>query len=437
MNNTEIMFLIVVLVWLNAFFSVAEFSIAISRKIKLKQLSSEGNKKADLVLSLRDNPSKFITVIQIGLNVIAILSGIFGEQSFVPIISEKLQVVGLTQNIAEPFALAISVMVITAIFILFGELIPKKVAFANPEKIACLTIIPLMFVLKVLKPFVSALSFSADAIINVLGLSTQREDKITFDEVSAVISEGAENGILEKNEHKIIENVLSLTDRNIVSAMTLKNDMVYLDLNDSQQEIEEKLLKHPHSRFIVCDSSLDNLLGYIDSRDILKTILSKKQMAFNRDKLKEQGLKNILTLPDSISLLEVLDKFRETRQDIACVFNEFGMLVGLITINDVLATLMGNVVTNIDDINLIVKRDDNSWLIDGTAPIEEIKKHFGWEELENEGSYETLNGLLMYKMKCIPKKAQKIEINNIVFEIVDVDGYRIDEVMATKKEGLK
>lgn len=431
------MFLIVVLVWLNAFFSVAEFSIAISRKIKLKQLSSEGNKKADLVLSLRDNPSKFITVIQIGLNVIAILSGIFGEQSFVPVISEKLQMIGLTQNVADPFALVISVMVITAIFILFGELIPKKVAFANPERIACITIIPLMFVLKVLKPFVDVLSFSADKIIQLMGLPTKREDQITFDEVSAVITEGAESGILEKNEHKIIQNVLSLTDRNIISAMTLKNDIVYLDLNESQDQIEEKLLKHPHSRFILCDSSLDNLLGYIDSRDILKTILSKRQMAFNRDKLKEQGLKSILTLPDSISLLEVLDKFRETRQDIACVFNEFGMLVGLITINDVLATLMGNVVTNIDDINLIVKRDDNSWLIDGTASIEEVKKLFGWEDLENEGSYETLNGFLMYKMKCIPKKAQKIEINNIVFEIVDVDGYRIDEVMATKKEESK
>lgn len=433
MSNSEIIFLITILVFLNAFFSVAEFSIAISNKIKLKQISNEGNKKADLVLELRENPSKFITVIQIGLNVIAILSGIFGEQNLVPIISSQLELLGLSTKLSNHTALFLSVMLITAIFILFGELIPKKIAFANPEKIACLTIIPLILVLKIFKPFVYLLTFLADRIIKLTGISIIREDKITFNEVDAVITEGVASGVLERNEQKIINNVLSLTDRNIVSAMTLKTDIVYLDLNDTQTQIEEKLLKHPHARFIVCDSSLDNLLGYIDSKGILVRILTNKEMAFNRDKLKEQGLKNILTLPDSLSLLEVLDKFRETRQDIACVFNEFGMLVGLITINDVLKTLMGNVVTTIEDINLIVKRDNNSWLIDGTAPIEEVKKLFNWDELENEGSYETLNGFLMYKMKCIPKKGQKIEINNIVFEIVDVDGYRIDEVIATKK----
>ncbi len=433
MNNTEIILLISFLVCLNAFFSVAEFSIATSRKTKLQQLSTLGDKRADLVLELRDNPSSFITVIQIGLNVIAILSGIFGEQSFTPIIAKALE--NYTENITliNTISLVMSVFFITTIFIIFGELIPKKMAFSNPEKIACLTIKPLMLTSRVLKPFVWLLSYLADFVLRILGVTIKKEDKITFDEVSAVINEGAQDGILEKNEHKIIENVFSLTDRTIISAMTLKNDIVYLDINYSQEEIEGKLLTHPHSRFVVCDSKLDNIIGYIESRDILKTILAKKQMVFNRDILKEQGLKSILTLPDSISLLEVLDRFRETRQDIACVFNEFGMLVGLITLNDVLATLMGNVVSTIEDVNLIVKRDENSWLIDGTASIEEVKKLFDWEELENESNYQTINGFLMYKMKCIPKKAQKIEINGVIFEIVDVDGYRIDEVMATKK----
>lgn len=431
MNNTEIILLIILLVFLNAFFSVAEFSIATSRKTKLQQLSSLGDERATLVLNLRSNPTNFITVIQIGLNIIAILSGIFGEQSFTPIIAKNLESYNLSVNIINTISLTLSVFLITTIFIIFGELIPKKMAFSNPEKIACLTIKPLLITSKIFKPFVLFLSYFAGLFLKVLGVKIKQEDKITFDEVSAVINEGAEGGILEKNEHKIIENVFSLTNRTIASAMTLKNDIVHLDINYSQEEIEGKLLTHPHSRFLVCDSSLDNVLGFIDSRDILKTILAKKPMKFNRDNLKEQGLKGILTLPDSISLLEVLDKFRETRQDIACVFNEFGMLVGLITLNDVLATLMGNVVSTVDDMSLIVKRDDNSWLIDGKASIEEVKRFFNWEELGDEGNYETINGFLMYKMKCIPKKAQKIEINGIIFEIVDVDGYRIDEVMAT------
>lgn len=433
MNHTEIILLITFLVILNAFFSVAEFSIATSRKIKLQQLITAGDNRAKLVLELRENPTSFITVIQIGLNVVAILSGIFGEQSFTPIVGKFLENYISNITIINTLSLIVSVFLITTIFIIFGELIPKKIAFSNPEKIACLTIKPLLGVSKILKPFVWLFSYLADLVLRVLGVSIKKEDKITFDEVSAVINEGAQDGILEKNEHKIIENVFSLTDRTIISAMTLKNDIIYLDINYSQDEIEGKLLTHPHSRFLVCDSSLDNVIGYIESRDILKTILAKKQMVFNRDILKEQGLKSILTLPDSISLLEVLDKFRETRQDIACVFNEFGMLVGLITLNDVLATLMGNVVSTIEDVNLIVKRDENSWLIDGTASIEEVKKLFDWEEIENESNYQTINGFLMYKMKCIPKKAQKIEINGVIFEIVDVDGYRIDEVMATRK----
>lgn len=431
MENTNIL-LILLLLWTNAFFSTAEFSIASSRRIKLLQMEKEGNPNAKKVLELLEKPDVFITVIQIGLNMVAIFAGIFGEQSLVPIFQNQLSSLGLDVKVSEYLALFISVMIITSIFIVFGELLPKKIAFYNPEVIACKAINPLLFILKLFSPLVWILSNCADLILKAFDVKMKRNDEITFAEVSAVINEGAESGLLEKNEHKIIENVFSLTDRNILSAMTEKSNIVFLDINYSQEEIQGKLLTHPHSRFIVCDSSLDNVMGYVDSRDILKNILTKKPMTFNRDTLKEQGLKTILTLPDSISLLEVLDKFRETRQDIACVFNEFGMLVGLITLNDVLSTLMGNVVSTIEDVNLIVKRDENSWLIDGTASMEEVKKLFDWKELDNEGSYETINGFLMYKMKCIPKKAQKIEINKVIFEVVDVDGYRIDEVMATK-----
>lgn len=431
MNTTNIIFLLSILLILNAFFSTAEFSIASSRKLKLQQLMIAGNKNAELVLKLTQSPNTFITVIQIGLNVVAILSGIFGEQSFTPIFSKEFASLGMSEGISETLALTLSVFLITSVFILFGELLPKKIAFSNPEKVACLAIRPLLFTVKLLKPFVWLLSTLAEIILKTLNIEIKRDDEITFEEVSAVISEGASSGLLEKNEHKIIENVFSLTDRNILSAMTMKNDIVFLDINDAQEDIVAKLIKHPHARFLVCDTSLDNLIGYIDSRDILKNILSNKPVAFSREKLKEQGLKTILTMPDSINLLDVLDKFRETRQDIACVFNEFGMIVGLITLNDVLATLMGNVVSYVEDSQLIVQRGENSWLIDGKASIEDVKKLFNWETLPGEENYETISGFLMYKMKCIPRKAQKFEFEKVVFEIVDVDGYRIDEVMAT------
>ncbi len=431
MDTLDIILLLVFLLILNAFFSTAEFSIASSRKLKLQNLIANGDKNAQYVLDLTQSPNTFITVIQIGLNVVAILSGIFGEQSFTPIFAQKFISLGISETIASTLALTLSVFLITAVFILFGELLPKKIAFSNPEGVACFSIRPLLLTIKILKPFVWLLSNLAELILKALKIDVRRDEEITFEEVSAVINEGAETGLLEKNEHKIIENVFSLTDRNILSAMTMKNDIVFLDINDTQEDIVAKLIKHPHARFLVCDTNLDNLIGYIDSRDILKNILSNQPVAFSREKLKEQGLKTILTMPDSINLLDVLDKFRETRQDIACVFNEFGMMVGLITLNDVLATLMGNVVSYVEDTQLIVKRDQNSWLIDGKASIGEVKKLFNWESLPGEENYETISGFLMYKMKCIPKKAQKFEFENVVFEIVDVDGYRIDEVMVT------
>lgn len=433
MTTMNILILLLILLILNAFFSTAEFSIASSRKLKLQKLALNGNKKAQSVLDLSETPSTFITVIQIGLNIIAILSGIFGEQSFTPAFATVFKDAGISENLADPLALTICVLLITTIFIIFGELIPKKLAFSNPERAACFVIKPLLFTLKIFRPFVWFLSNCAEVILKIFNIDVRRDEQMTFEEVSAVITEGAESGLLDRNEHKIIENVFSLTDRNILSAMTVKNDIVYLDINDSQEDITGKVIRHPHARFLVCDTSLDNLLGYIDSRDILKNMLANKPVAFSRENLKEQGLKTILTMPDSINLLDVLDRFGETRQDIACVFNEFGMVVGLITLNDVLATLMGNVVSYIEDTQLIVQRTENSWLIDGKASIEDVKKLFHWTVLPGEENYETISGFLMYKMKCIPRKAQKYEYENVIFEIVDVDGYRVDEVMVTIK----
>lgn len=419
---------------LNSFFSISEFSIASSRKLKLENMVLEGNKNAQKVLELSSNPNKFITVIQVSLNIIAILAGIYGDESFAPYFKQWLSYFNFSEKTLDLLGTSISVLLITSIFIVFSELIPKKIAFSKPEKIACIIVNPLLFVLKLLKPFVWLLSTLADLILNLFGVTVNRDEQMTFEEVSAVLDEGAKTGLLEANEHALIENVFSLTDRTVLSAMTAKNDIIFLDVNDSKEKINEKILIHPHSRFIVCDSELDNLLGYIDSTKLLHNLLRGQNPEFNREKLKEQGLKIIVTIPDSLSLLDVLDKFREHREDIAVVVNEFGNIVGLITLNDVMSTIMGNVLLDGNDsAPLIVQRAENSWLIDGKAAVEDVKKLFEWEELPGNGNYETVSGFLMYMMKCIPKKAQSFEFNGILFEIVDVDGYRIDEVMATKK----
>lgn len=430
MSLGEACFIILFLIILNTFFSTAEFSIATSRKGKLEQLALGGNINAQRVLDLSNNPSKFIAVIQISLNIIAIVSGIFGDKSFTPIFINFFSWLGLGENIAETISLVVSVLMITSLFILFSELIPKKLAFSNPEKVACAIINPLLLVLKLFSPLVWILSTLADVILKSLKISTFRDEKMSFEEVSAVITQGAETGLLEKNEHNLINNVFSLTDRTVLSAMTPRNAIIFLDINDTRETINEKVLSHPHSRFLVCDSELDNLLGYIDSTALLKNIIMKQDSSLSREKLKEDGLKTVLTIPDSLTLLDVLDKFRETRQDIASIVNEFGLVVGLITLNDILGTLMGNVVNTITDNDLIIKRSENSWLIDGKSPVEDLKKLFHWDELPGH-NFETVSGFLMYLMKCIPKKTQIVDFRGIRFEVVDVEGYRIDEVIAT------
>jgi CBS domain containing-hemolysin-like protein len=436
---SETLTLILLLLILNGFFSISEFAIASSRKMKLEQLVLENNLNAKKVLELSANPNSFITVIQISLNIIAIIAGIHGDHSFAPIFKEISIELGLSEKISSWIGMICSILLITSSFILFSELIPKRIAFSRPETIACIIITPLLMVLKIFKPFVWILSSLADLILNLLNISVIRDEKMTFEDVSAILNQGAKSGLLEAKEHRIVENVFSLTDRSVLSAMTSKNDIVFLDINDNKEKINEKVLVHPHSRFLVCDTQLDNLLGYIDSTKLLHNLLKGNNTEFNREKLKEQGLKTIVTIPDTLSLLEVLDKFREYREDIAAIINEFGMVIGLITLNDVMATIMGNVLysdTDIDNSTLIVQRAKNSWLIDGKAAIDDVKKLFGWDELPGSTSYETVSGFAMYMMKCIPKKAQSFEFKGVVFEVVDVEGYRVDEVMATLKSEL-
>lgn len=425
----------IILLGLNAFFSIAEFSIVSSRKLKLQNMIHEGShfqkQNAKKILNMMEMSTQFITLIQISLNFIAILSGILGEQRFSGYLSEKFVLWGASTSWSEVCATFVTVLTITSFFILFTELIPKKMAFSNPEKVALIIITPLYFFLNLFKPLIWVLSTMAEKLLKWLNISTVRDEAVTWEDMSAMITQGAESGVLQEKEHHMIENVFSLTDRTVLSAMTPKDEIIYLNLNDTPEIIKDKFLQHPHSRFLVCDGELDNLMGFIESTNILKGLLNEGSLGFDREKLANQGLRNILTVPDTLSLLDTLDKFRETRQDMAAIVNEFGIIVGLITINDILSTLMGNVVAPILETELIVKRAENSWLIDGKANIEDVKKLFDWDELPAENNYQTISGFLMYQMKCIPKKAQTIEFKQVKFEIVDVEKYRIDEVMAT------
>ncbi len=438
MNLSEIFLLIVFFLSLNAFFAFSEIALASSQKRKLSLMLEQSQneiekQKIKTILKVIENPSHFIILIQLFFNLIAILSGVFGEQALSPIIQSFLKKF-LTDDSwhsgIEFLSTAFSIVLITLMFIVFAELIPKRIALVNPEQKALKIIKPIYILIRCHLWVIEILSYFANMILSLLNIKNEATDKLTFEEVQAVLDESKVHGLIEKSEKNIIDNVLSLTDKNILLAVTLKKDIIFLDIDDNRQVVIDKIISHPHARFLVSQHDKDNVLGYISSSHILKQILNTKEKIFDLENLKEQGLKPILILPDTITLLEVLDKFTETKQDIAIVCNEFGMLIGLITLNDVLSTLMSKTVFSPQD--LIVEREKNSWLIDGQASYFDVCQLLKWNTNESQ-PFETLNGFLVNYMKCIPKKAQKVIIHDVEFEIVDIDGFKIDEVMVTKK----
>lgn len=429
MNTTDIFLILGSLCFVNAFFALGEMAIATSSKIKLNQLSEKGNKAATQVLYLLDNPNKFLSIVQLGLNIVAIFVGIFGEANLVPILEKFFY------NYFPTYSKDISTFLViigtASFFLVFADLIPKRVALLKREQIALFVAPIIIAILKVLNPFVFCLSFVADKILILFGVNLNKENEITAEDLRATLDAGVEAGVLRDKEQYLIKNVFGLQDLTVSSAMTQRKQIIFIDINDDENEMKRKIIGHPHARFLVCDAELDNLLGYIDSSKILKKLLNNQLLTFDREKLKEHGLKPALAVPESIGLFDVMERFKESREDLAVVINEFGLVMGLITINDIMSAVMGEMASNAFEEPLIVLREEGSWLIDGKAPITDLKALFKWTYLPDEEKYQTISGFLMYLMKKNPKKADAIDFQGVKFEIVDTEKYRIDEVMAT------
>lgn len=429
--------LLLILLALNAFFACAEMSISTCRRIKLEPLAKMGDKKAKRLLSLLDSPESYISVIQIGLNIIAIVAGVVAESALSKEILQALQTyanISPTRPI-ELTASAISILAITWLFIVFAELIPKKIALSKKETMALKLVTPLSVLLMILKPFVETLNYSANMVLSFFGANDLPKDKSTIADIYALVDQSSSQGVILEDEQHLIKNVFQLDARTVSSAMTHRSDITYLDMNDSESVIKEKISLRPHSRFLLCDSGIDSPLGYINASVLLKKILSSQGISFNRENLNEMELQKILLIPDTLSLLDLLIKFQESRQDIACIVSEYGMVVGIITLNDIMATLMGQSMPSPEQTTLIVARQDfkDSWLIDGRASIADVKALFDWSTLPAQESYETISGFLVMLLKRLPKVGDKATYLNVEFEVVDVDGYRVDQCIATIK----
>ena len=426
MDFTQSLLLIALLIAASAFFSVAEISLAASRRLRLRQLADEGNPRALQVLHVQEQPGYYFTTVQIGMNAIAILGGIVGEGLLSPYL-EALLGQWLSPRTATSLAFAGSVAVVTSMFVVFADLVPKRLSMAQPERVAMWVVGPMGKVLVAFKPLVWLYTRCTDVIMRLLGLPTQRDERITPDDILALAEAGTKAGVLDRPGQLVIENVFELDTRTVTSAMTPRDQIAWLRHDASDDDIRALIAAEPFSTYPVCDGELDQVLGYVDAKDLFQRVLSGRPIVLTEGGL----LHKLVVVPDALSLSEVLHQFRQQHEDFALIVNEYSLVVGVVTLNDVMSTVMGDLVGPADE-EQIVRRDADSWLIDGITPIEDVLHALALDEMPHGEEYETLAGFLMVMLRRVPRRTDSVSWGGYKFEVLDVDSYRIDQVMVSR-----
>ncbi len=414
------------LIGTSCFFSMSEIALAASRKIRLRQMAEEGDLRAEKVLALQTTPGSFFTVVQIGLNAVAIMGGIVGESAFTPYFAAALAHV-IPQAWVGQLSFVLSFVLVTSLFILIADLMPKRVAMALPEKVAVNLVNPMLICITLLRPFVWIFNGMANGIFKLLQIPTARNDEITPDDIYAIMDAGAEAGVLDKGEQQMIENVFEMQSVSVTSAMTARESLVYFLLQDDEDTIKKKIAEDPHNKFLVCDGQLDNIKGVVDAKELLIRVNNGRKID-----LKDTSLvRNCLIIPDTLSLSEAMEYFRHHRADFAVVMNEYALVVGIVTTDDLQSAVMGAWSLHESE-EQIVPRDANSWLVDGVTPITDVMRAFGIEEFPQNQNYETIAGFMMYTLRKIPKRTDSVNYAGYKFEVVDIDAYKVDQLLVTR-----
>ncbi|ADU38983.1 CBS domain containing-hemolysin-like protein [Variovorax boronicumulans] len=426
MNLTQSLLIIVLLIAMSAFFSLAEITLAASRRLRLRQMADEGDPRAERVLRVQEQPGHYFTVVQIGLNAVAILGGVVGEGSLSPYFARFFES-WLSVEASANVAFLCSFVIVIAVFLVFADLFPKRLGMSDPERIAVRMVGPMLVLITTFKPLVWFFTRCTDLLFKVLGMPMARDDKITSADILAMTEAGARAGVLAVREQQVIANVFELDTRLVSSVMTARESIAWFLHDDPESVLRARIVAEPFSAYPVCDGDIDHVLGYVDAKEMFQRVLSGQPLAF------DQGLTlhKALVIPDRLSLTEVLEQFQQAHEDFAIIVNEYSLVVGVITLNDVMSTVMGDLVTMPDE-EQIVKRDENSWLIDGITPIQDVQRALQIDELPHSEEYETLAGFLMVMLRRVPKRTDSVAWGGYTFEVMDVDSYRIDQVMVTK-----
>ena len=433
MSPTIEILIIFLLVFANGLFVMSELAVVSSRKVRLQQLAERGDLKARAALQLASSPNQFLGTVQIGITLLTILSGAYGEETIANRITPVLNSIAFFAPYKEQLAKVLAIIIITYLTLILGELVPKRLALNHPEPIAGVVAIPMQFLAKIGSPIVSLLTLSTETVLRLLGIRPSTEPQITEEEIRVLIEQGTEEGTFEEAEQDMVERIFRLGDRPVSSFMTPRPDIVWLDLEDSPDENRQKIKESGYSRYLVCQSGLDNVLGVIPVTDLLTRSFNGEQLDLT------VGLRQPVFVPESTRGLKVLELFKQTVTHMAIVVDEYGVIQGLVTLNDVMSEIVGDVANDDDQENpQAVQREDGSWLLDGMLPVDQFLELFEMEELQAEarGSYQTLGGFVITHLGRIPSAADNFQWQGMRFEVMDMDGNRVDKVLVIPGDNL-
>lgn len=411
--------IIVLLTIINGVFSMSEAAVIASRRARLQQMVERGSSGAQAAIEISEEPNRFLSTVQIFITLVGIIGGAFGGATVAQEIADSLRGTPVARY-ADAIGFAVVVLFTTYLSLVIGELAPKRLALRSPERIAALIAAPMQTLSKLASPIVKLLSISTDAILRLLGMYESDDSPVTEEEITTMIQQGVEAGIFEEAEHDMVEGIFRLGDRRISSLMTPRTEIVWLNIQDSLEENQKKMMGGQYSRFPLCDGDLDHVLGLVEAKDMLATLFAGKPLDLAA--LNEEPI----YVPEAMTSAKVLELFRESGVHMAFVIGEYGGLEGLVTVQDILEAIVGEGGEDAE----VVQRKDGSWLLDGLLSVDDLKDHLEVDDLPGEiGHYETLSGFIMAQLGHIPKEGDAFEWSGFRFEVIDMDGMRVDKVL--------
>lgn len=420
--------LLLFLILINGFFSMAEMAVVSSRKARLQRLTDDGSPGAQSALSLHTEPSNFLSAIQVGITSVGILSGAIGETVLADPLAARLAGIPLIAPYARGIALTVVVVGLTYFSVVIGELVPKRLALLAPEGIASLIARPMMWFAESVRPLVWLFTASSGLLLRLTGARRKDEPPVTDEEINVLMEQGAEAGVFHESEQAIVSNVLRLDEQRIASIMTHRNDIYQIDLAEPEAEIRRRIAESPYTRIVVCRDGLEHIVGLLRSSDLLKAALAGEALNV------EAQLRPPLYVPEGVSTTRLLENFRKARAQCALIVDEYGELEGLVTLTDVLTSIVGDLPSSdaVEEQD-VVAREDGSWLMDGSVPVERFKSVLEVEEdLPDEEEFNTLGGFVMHMLGRIPAVADHFEWNGWRLEVVDMDRKRVDKVLVAR-----